>query len=77
MKTSEEIQDEYAESKGFETFFALIVDDIESLDFHVIKTQKIYAKQVAEQALKDAAERLSSDKIIAKKIILSTPIKLP
>lgn len=42
-----------------------------------IKVMRFYAKQVAKQALKDAAERLSSDKIIAKKIILSTPIKLP
>jgi len=56
MKTAEEIQDDYAESKGFNTFYELLRDDLRSSDYHVDKVQKIYAKQVAEQVLKDAAE---------------------
>lgn len=46
MKTAEEIQDEYAESLGYDNFYCLIKDDVRAIDTHVRKVQLIYGIQV-------------------------------
>lgn len=46
MKTAEEIQDEYAQSKGYDNFYCLLKDDLRASDLHVRKVQELYADQV-------------------------------
>jgi len=49
---------------------------MESPNEAVFLIQK-YAREIAEQTLKDAARRLQSDKTSIKRIILSTQIETP
>lgn len=48
MKNPEEIQEWYANSKGYECFQDLIEADLNALDFHVSKVQKLYAYAVLD-----------------------------
>lgn len=57
MKTAEDIQQDYAESKGYNTFYELIKEDVRAVDHHARMVQVIYAKQVAKKALEDAADQ--------------------
>lgn len=74
MKNTEDVQNEYAEKLGYETFQHLIEDDIDALDWHVSKVQVEYAKHVAENTLRSAAESQSHNEV--KSRILSTEIQL-
>lgn len=54
MKTAEKIQDDYAVSKGYDNFYSLIKADLNALDYHVEKVQKLYAFQEVEKNLQTA-----------------------
>lgn len=77
----DEILDQYAVSEGFESYMdycnSLTLSDGEWMDIC-----RVYAKQVAERALKDAAENATyvtvGDEIsIVKSSITNTKIELP
>lgn len=76
MKTAEETLRDYCINRDY--FFSQ--DD----DCEITEVMKIYGRQVAEQALKDAVEKLNSDPYMTdsdiefnRKVILNTEIKLP
>lgn len=46
MKTTEQIQEEYAKSKGYDIFDDLLLADTNAIDYHVSYVQKIYAQEV-------------------------------
>lgn len=49
MKNTEQIQQEYAERLGYDTFNHLIETDLNALDFHVSKVQEIYADALLDK----------------------------
>lgn len=49
MKTAEKIQEEYATSKGYETFEHLLQDDKTAVDWHVSNVQKDYASECVDK----------------------------
>lgn len=83
MKTAEETlfahgQAYFGEERTFEDFNKEIGSDPEMA--FIFTAMKAYAKQVAEQALKDASERVFVDwstQTLDKKSILETSIKVP
>lgn len=77
MKNTEIIQEEYAKTKGYESFQDLIEADINALDWHVSNVQKEYANEVTDYNRKltsiQSIKRLSDGKIfsIGDRIIFS------
>ena len=51
IQTAEEIQDLYAESKGFSNFIDLFLCDKNAISWHVDNVQQIYARQEVGKAL--------------------------
>lgn len=62
MKTADEIQISYAESKGFGNFDLLIEKEVSALDYHVQKVQEIYADQFKPKwiSVKDALPEIGT-----------------
>ena len=42
--SAEQVQEQYAESKGYNSFYELIKADLKALDYHVQEVQKEYAR---------------------------------
>lgn len=49
MKTADKIQEEYAKSKGYETFEHLLHDNKDDIDWHVSNVQKDYACECVDK----------------------------
>lgn len=82
MKTLSQIKDEVAREKGYNDFYTMQFPYDMVCEEDINEIAKRYAQSVADQALKDAAERAEVENcygvfIVDKQSILETEIKLP
>lgn len=51
MKSTEEIQDEYAQSRGYDNFYCLVMVEPKSVDYLTSIVQRLYAANVLEELI--------------------------